>query len=122
RASRLSRDHSLKAPRACPWDRAALQCKGGATDASTCLTTPQVAAIRKFYEGPINPRTGERIYAGRMLGSESNNGYPAAIAPGGIAYWVLGNNFDPLIFDFDRDMDAVDDAMAARLNANTADL
>jgi feruloyl esterase len=120
--SGLSSDNFLTDPRDCHWDPAALQCKGGATDASTCLTTPQVAALRKFYEGPINPRTGERIYAGRTRGSESNNGYPAGIAPGGIAYWVFGNDFDPLTFDFDHDMNMIDDALAARLNANTADL
>jgi feruloyl esterase len=118
----LRSDNFLTDPRDCHWDPAALQCTGGAVDAATCLTAPQVAALRKFYEGPINPRTGERIYAGRTRGSESNSGYPAAIAPSGIAYWVFGNDFDPLTFDFDRDMDTVDDAMAARLNANTADL
>jgi feruloyl esterase len=118
----LTSDDFLADPRDCHWDPAALQCSARATDAATCLTASQVAAVRKFYEGPISPRTGERIYAGRVRGSESNNGYPAAIAPSAIAYWVLGNDFDPLTFDFDRDMDMVDDAMAARLNANTADL
>jgi feruloyl esterase len=118
----LSSDNFLTDPRECHWDPAELQCTGGAGDAATCLTAPQVAAMRKFYEGPINPRTGERIYAGRVRGSESNNGYPAAIAPSTIAYWVFGNDFDPLTFDFDRDMDTLDGAMAARVNANTADL
>ncbi len=101
-----------------------MRCTGGAADAATCLSMPQVAAVRKFYEGPINPRTGKRIYAGRTRGSESNNGYPAAIAPPAArsANWVFGNDFDPLTFDFDQDMDTIDDAMAARLNANTADL
>ena len=89
----------------------------GAADAATCLTALQVAAVRKFYEGPNNPRTGERIYAGRARGGESNNGYPAAIAPPAInlPYWVFGNDFDPLIFDFDRDMDTLDDALAEDL-------
>jgi len=36
--------------------------------------------------------------------------------------WALGNDFDWRTFDFDHDMDAVDDALAAILNANTADL
>jgi feruloyl esterase len=36
--------------------------------------------------------------------------------------WVFGNDFDPLTFDFDYDMDTIDTALAARLNANTADL
>ena len=34
----------------------------------------------------------------------------------------LGNNFDWLTFDFDHNTDTLDDAMAARINANTADL
>jgi feruloyl esterase len=120
----LSSDNFLTDPRDCHWDPAALQCKGGTADAATCLTAPQVAGLRKYYEGPINPRTGKRIYAGRTRGSESNSGYPAAIAAPSVGspYWVFGNDFDLLTFDFDRDMDTLDAAMAARLNANTADL
>jgi len=122
----LSSDNFLTDPRDCHWDPAALQCRGGAGDAAMCLTAPQVAAMRKFYEGPINPRTGERIFAGQVRGSESNSGYPAAIPALPTAlnspYWVFGNEFDPLTFDFDHDMDTLDDAMAARLNANTVDL
>jgi len=123
----LSSDNFLTDPRDCHWDPAALRCTGGATDAATCLTAPQVAAMRKFYEGPINPRTGKRIYAGRTRGSESYSGYPAALATlattdGSSNYWVFGNDFDWLTFDFDHDMDTIDDALAARLNANTADL
>src|SRR5262249_43032909 len=41
---------------------------------------------------------------------------------GSSTYWVFGNDFDWLTFDFDHDMDTLDDAMAAILNANTADL
>jgi feruloyl esterase len=123
----LSSDNFLTDPRDCRWNPAALQCTGGAADVGTCLTVPQVAAMRKLYEGPINPRTGERILAGRVRGSESNNGYPAAIASlttssGSPTYWVFGNDFDWLTFDFDHDMDTFDEEMAARLNANTADL
>ena len=120
----LSSDNFLRDPRDRHWDPSALQCTGGAGDAATCLTAPQVATIRKYFEGPINPRTGERIYAGRMRGSESDPSFfvgPAAMTALSL-YWVFGNDFDPLTFDFDRDMDTLDDAMAARLNANTADL
>jgi feruloyl esterase len=123
----LSSDNFPTDPRDCQWDPAALQCTGGPADAASCLTAAQVAAIRKFYEGPINPRTGKRIYAGRARGSESYSGYPAALATlatttGFQTYWVFGNDFDWLTFDFDHDMDIIDHAMAARLNANTADL
>jgi feruloyl esterase len=123
----LSTDNFLTDPRDCSWDPSALQCTGGAGDAATCLTAPQVAAVRKFYEGPSNPRTGERIYAGQVRGSESNSGYPGVIPAlptmqGASTNWVFGNDFDWLTFDFDHDMDMLDDAIAARLNANTADL
>jgi feruloyl esterase len=121
----LSSDNFLTDPRDCHWDPAALQCTGGAADAATCLTAPQVGAVRKFYQGPINPRTGERIYAGNAQGSESNQSFPADFATLGqpaALKWALGNDFDFLTFDFDHDMDTVDEAMAARLNANTADL
>ena len=86
---------------------------------------PQVAALRKFYQGPINPRTGERIYAGEVRGSESNSGYPAVIptrVPPAAVRWSLGIAFDWRTFDFDQDMDTVDDDLAATQDANTADL
>jgi feruloyl esterase len=123
----LSSDNFLTDPRDCHWDPAALQCMGGAADAAACLTAPQVAAMRKFYGGPINRRTGERILAGRVRGSESNSGYPATLAAsptsqGASSYWVFGNDYDWLTFDFDHDMDTLDDALAASNNANTADL
>ena len=123
----LSSDNYLTDPRDCHWDPAALQCTSGEGDASTCLTAPQVAAVRKFYDGPINPRTAERIHAGRVRGSENNNGLPASLGsvPGStnaLIYWVFGNDFDWRNFDFDRDMDTVDDQLAATSNANTADL
>jgi feruloyl esterase len=121
----LASDNFLTDPRDCDWDPSALQCTGGPADAPTCLTVPQVAAIRKFYQGPINPRTGERIYAGRVRGSESNSGYPAnneALMPPAIVDWALGNGFDWRTFDFDQDMALVDEQLAGILNANTADL
>ena len=123
----LSSDNFLTDPRDCRWDPAGLQCKDEAADAATCLTAPQAAAMRKFYQGPINPRTGERILAGRVRGSESNPFGPATIEAsprpqGGAPYWVFGNDFDWRTFDFDHDMDTLDEEIAARLNANTADL
>ena len=118
-------DGFLTDPRDCHWDPAALQCTGAPADAATCLTAPQVSAVRKFYQGPINPRTDERIYAGNTRGSESNSGFPAAfatLAPEPAFRWGLGNDFDQLTFDFDHDMDTVDEELAAMLNANAADL
>jgi feruloyl esterase len=53
----------------CRFDPAAIQCKT-ADDSPDCLTTPQVAAARKIYAGPKNPRTGEQIYSPLYPGSE----------------------------------------------------
>jgi hypothetical protein len=39
-----------------------------------------------------------------------------------LIYWVNGNDFDWRTFDFDHDMDTIDEALAARSNANAADL
>jgi feruloyl esterase len=121
----LSTDNFLTDPRDCHWDPSALQCTGGSGDAPTCLMAPQVAAVRKFYQGPIDPRTGKRILAGRVRGSESNSGYPAdneALMPSAAADWTFGNDFDWRTFDFDQDMVLVDEQLAGILNANTADL
>jgi feruloyl esterase len=121
----LNSDNFLTDPRDCHWDPLALQCTGSSADASTCLTAPQVAAVRKFYQGPINPRTGERIFAGEVRGSESNSSYPAniyTVVPGYALRWSLSNDFDWRTFGFDHDMDTMDENIAAILNANTADL
>jgi feruloyl esterase len=123
----LSSDNFLTDPWDCHWDPAALQCTGSAADAPTCLTAPQVAAMRAFYQGPIDPRRGERIYPGRLRGSEINPYGPLTIEAEPlpntqVPNYVFGADFDWRTFDFDHDMDEMDDAMAARLNANTADL
>jgi len=52
----------------CHFDPAVVQCKGA--DAPDCLTAPQVAAARKIYAGPKNPRTGKQIYSPLYPGSE----------------------------------------------------
>jgi hypothetical protein len=67
-------DGLLEDPRRCHFDPAVLQCKSG--DAPTCLTTPQVEAVRKMYYGAHNPRTGELIYPGLEPSSEAPAGAP----------------------------------------------
>jgi len=39
-----------------------------------------------------------------------------------VARWVFGANWARRTFDYDHDVNTIDEAMAARLNANTADL
>src|SRR5262249_11582842 len=66
-----------------------------------------------------------QIFAGQVLGSESNSGYPAVIptiVPPPALRWTFGTGFDWRTFDFDQDMGTVDADLAATQNANTADL
>jgi len=63
------KDGIIDDPRRCHFDPSKLACRGGADEAS-CLTSAQVDAARKMYEGVKNPRTGEPIYAGWPRGSE----------------------------------------------------
>ena len=122
-------DAFLSDPRRCNFDPDTLpKCTGADSDA--CLTDPQLAALKATWNGPVNPRTGERIFSGLPLGSES--------AVFGLAFqgdtvswpsqqlymfkWALGANWNYATFDSDRDMDAVDARLASSLNANDANL
>jgi feruloyl esterase len=62
------KDGVIDDPRRCHFDPAKLACKNG--DEATCLTPPQVEAVRKMYDGLKNPRTGEQIFTGWPRGSE----------------------------------------------------
>src|SRR5262245_12648123 len=58
----------------CRFDPKVLECKGGRVLSDpadpTCLTTPQVEAVRKLYAGARHPKTGELIFPGLEPGSE----------------------------------------------------
>ncbi|MCF5662324.1 tannase/feruloyl esterase family alpha/beta hydrolase, partial [Pseudomonas syringae] len=63
-------DGLIADPRICNFDPAVLQCKTAA-DTSNCLSEPEVAAVKRFYEGPKDPASGERLtLGGPQPGSE----------------------------------------------------
>ncbi len=121
-------DNFLTDPRECKFDPDTLpKCEGNShTD---CLSAAELSTLKKFYAGPTNPRTGDRIYTPIPVGSESS--------PAGVAMqqdpkkmldqwyplqWALGSSFDYHKFDFDHDQDLVDKQLAPILNANNPDL
>jgi len=121
-------DNFLTDPRACNFDFRLLPLCTSAIQ-TACLTQEQRSAIDTIYKGPLNPVTGERIYAPIPFGSES--------APGGIGdqenwawavalmypfQWTFGADFDPASFDFDKDEAKLDDRLAPLVNANNPDL
>ncbi len=91
------------------------------------LTEEQAAGLEKYYSGPLDSRTGKRIYCGVPIGSEIN--------PGGIArscndkcqyffpfIWTFGAGFRARDFDFGKDYGKMKDLLGPYLNANSADL
>jgi feruloyl esterase len=133
----LPTDNFLDDPRSCDFDPAALRCQGG--DAETCLTDPEVKALKSMYEGAHDPRTGERIYFGWPYGSEGSSAVAPQL-PGWSLYWAdpakpnqparlsywrdwafypTWNWWD---FDWSADMRAADAKLAPVINANSPDL
>ncbi len=84
-------------------------------------------ALRKIYSGPRHAGTGESIFTGPPLGSESTmylvREDPTAPPPHSYLFrWVLGKNFDLRHFDFETDLARIDQALGPLLNATSADL
>jgi Tannase and feruloyl esterase len=107
------KDGLIGDPRTCKFDPSDLACRAGAKVG--CLSSEQVAAVKKFYSGPVTSK-GERIFpGGNMRGSEAAadfgiNGYQTVFAnfskeffqymgfmPAPGPSWRSGD------FDFDRD-------------------
>src|SRR4029450_407880 len=53
----------------CRFDPKVIACTAGMNNDS-CLTTPQVEAVRKLYAGARHPKTGELIFPGLEPGGE----------------------------------------------------
>lgn len=87
------RDGIIEDPMACRFRPEKLKCRTG--DMASCLTGEQLAALHKIYDGPRNPRTGEKIIAGFSPGGEGEvNGW---------SRWITGPSADgkqALIYQF----------------------
>ena len=129
------KDGVIENPTKCHFDPSPLLCKGD--DSDTCLTAPQVAALKKIYAGP---RTSKRQAGDPRLFSRAAKRAAAAgarwitgPAPGKSLQFAFGTNFfrnmvysDPAwdykTFAVDRDVKTADDKMAPVLNATDPDL
>lgn len=89
------------------------------THSDSCFTTGEKAAIKKLFDGPLNPRTGERIYTGLPIGGSYLANTLGSLY---ILRWVFGKSFDYTKFDFDKDMAKLDTELAPLVNANNPDL
>jgi len=84
------KDGILNDPRTCHFDSSVLLCKGA--DSDSCLTAPQVTALKSLYAGARNS-SGGQIYPGLLPGAETG--------PGGWSTWITGPKpGDSLMFAF----------------------
>ncbi|MEP6961875.1 MAG: tannase/feruloyl esterase family alpha/beta hydrolase [Acidobacteriota bacterium] len=122
-------DGLIGAVEKCPFDPVVIQCT--LADTPACLTVPQVAAARKIYAGPKNPRTGEQIYSPIFPGSEL--GW-AQLAAGAEPLSIPVDFFRGYVFqddkwdyktrklNFDSDVASADRADISAVNAVDPDL
>jgi feruloyl esterase len=139
------KDGIIDDPRECHFNPFTIQCKPGQADAE-CLTPKQAIALTKIYDGPRNPRTGERLHPGYARGGEFDPGVGAGDWRNIISGVTLGPtnpnapsisrsaaifmgelvfddpNYDLMSFNFDSDVETVDEKAAAILNPNNPDL
>jgi len=96
-----ARDGVIENPLACRFDPAVLACKGA--DQTSCLTAPQVEAVKRVYAGASNTRTGEKIFPGLERGSELGwSPVPVGYAVDYFKHIVFKDpNWDPKTLNFD---------------------
>jgi Tannase and feruloyl esterase len=122
------KDNLLTDPRSCKFDPGTLLCKKGQKDG--CLTAEQIDTVKKIYEGPVNPTTGEHLWVGMEPGGESPmdfiHGWTFQVSgdgPADIPKHYFGDmvfqddNWDWKTFDFDKDVKTVDERTGQILNA-----
>jgi feruloyl esterase len=127
------KDGLITDPKRCKFDPKKLICKGG--DAANCLTAAQEGAVEKMYSGPVNPRTGAKLYTGFYPGSEVgwgkggnqpviNRTTTSGVSSNDFMRFALFANpgFEFRNFDFDRDAQAIDEKLAAISNATDPNL
>ena len=127
-------DGVLNDPRQCHFDPASLLCKEG--DSDSCLTQPQVSAIKKLYEGAHDSK-GNEIFPGFLPGGEEGGGgWPLWItgqSPGKSLLFAFGGGyFSNMVYEkadwdykkanFDEAVAASDKKFATVLNATDTNL
>ena len=128
------KDGVVDDPSRCHFDPSELLCKGAESD--SCLTMPQVSALKKIYAGP-RTSTAQQIMPGFPPGGETGGGgwglWVTGPAPGKSLQFAFGTNFfanmiynnaawDFHTFNVDAGLKAADNKMAGTLNATDPDL
>jgi len=114
-------------PLSCKFNPDTLLCTGAETN--SCLTAPQLAALKKIYAGPSNPRTGEKIFPGFAVSSERQwTALVANLTASGLGNGYFANltfenpSWDYTRFNFDSDMAYADFRVGTLGNAIDPDI
>jgi len=121
------KDGLIDDPSTCRFDPAVLLCKDG--DGPSCLTAPQVVAVKRIYSPAINPRTGAELFSSLVPGTELGWGVqaagpePSANIYDQYRYVVFKDpNWDWKTFDFDKDAARGDRPENLIMNATNPDM
>ena len=120
------KDGLLENPLRCMFDPKEIECTSG--DGAGCLSAAQVEAVRKIYDGPVNPRTNEKIWSALFRGSELDWSFftesqsPIGIATSALRTILDDPDWDYRSADFDRHVAAADRSEISRVNASNPDI
>jgi tannase/feruloyl esterase len=114
------KDGILNDPRQCRFDPATMLCKQGNSD--SCLTQPQVTALKRLYEG-AHDSNGKEIFPGFLPGAEEGQGgwglWITGQAPGRALLFAFGRGyFANMVYekvDWDYKKAKLDQAFAASI-------
>jgi feruloyl esterase len=124
------KDGLITDPTRCHFDPQVIACKGdgASADNSTCLTAPQMEAVKKILSPSRNPRTGEEIFPGLEPGAEL--GWATLAGPQPFA--AITDHFKYVVFkdpdwdwktlNFDSDVALADKIDNETINATDANL
>ncbi|HEV3277797.1 MAG TPA: tannase/feruloyl esterase family alpha/beta hydrolase [Terriglobia bacterium] len=127
-------DGVLNDPRQCRFDPETIACKGA--DSASCLTAPQVTALKAVYAGP-HDAAGQQVFPGYEPGGEDGFGgwglWITGSSPATSLIYFFGHGFfadmvygqkdwDPKTFTVDGALKAADAKTEAALNATDPDL
>ena len=124
-------DGLLENPAVCPFDPQQLACTGS-EDSATCLTAPQVQAVKRIY-ADVRRSDGTKIFPGFPMGSESGWSAMKAdyLGSNGQVAWAetlyrylvwQDPDWDYATMDLDRDVAYADQHVGPILNSINADL
>lgn len=122
------KDGLIENPLTCDFDITTLACDPTAANSTQCLSTSQIAAFQKIYDGPRNT-TGHSLYPGFTFGSENeliqqtsgslSNSFTASI----LQNVVFDNlSYDLNLFDWDADVALIDQRVGTLIDEISPDL